>query len=288
MKGIKIKTKKLIIVFLALSTIIASIIPSINAEFRENSIEGDIKINIKNDDFSSTPVSVSINVYNYDKNMVERRKIGELSLSEVECLKNELLKTEYQSYSSEDKIEEQFRILHKWDIIPEDIDYEIFLSIANKLGDGNSGNFEKSFYSNAPLVIPGVIVTGPAVWSMFSIGGISYPLHLFLWDVLPPYIMERLPNLPKYFEILSNSSLDGWIGVMPVYVPFSGAAAYVTVLGTVISGPRSFFSPFFAMQVISFGFSIDFSILNDIVPVHVFDWCINAGLLGAIVYIQSK
>ena len=92
-------------------------------------------------------------------------------------------------------------------------------------------------------------------------------------------------RLREYLDIFENTTIDGWFGVMPVYVPLAAAVTFGTVIGIVLEGPFWFFSPFFAMQVISIGFSIDVTVANDVYPVHVFDWAINAGFIGAIVYL---
>ena len=178
--------------------------------------------------------------------------------------------------------------MHEWNIIPSNITFDEFVTVMERMENIRSSSEPvsniKPVIKPMRFVIPGTILLGPSIVSFFSIGGISYPLHLFLPGILQPIFMERLFGEPiENEDLLNGTTLDGWVGVMPVYVPLSSASAFIAVAGSVISGPQMVFSPFIAIQVPAMGISIDVTILEDVYPVTVFDWCINAGLIGVVI-----
>ena len=222
-----------------------------------------------------------LNKYDQTQGRIIKEPIKEFTKEEANQIKDELLGIEKTYYhSTGEKISEQMKVLHKWELLPSDITFDEFVKLTEKIGSKyNSLPFD--FGNIIPL--PNVILVGPSITSFLVLGGIAYPLHLFV-PVLTPWFMNKSIDTDTLHELLNGTRFEGWVGAMPVFVPISLTSAFISTIGLYL-GPQTVFSPFIAFLVISFGVSINMVILEDIYPVNVFDFMLNSCALGAIVYI---
>jgi hypothetical protein len=268
------------------------LVPLVNSKLPEEHVNNTIMDYKANRTQNNEIASVSINRYDPQKREFSSDIIRNLSVNEAYQIRDELIDiNEKYINDNEDKIRCQFELLQNWEIIPKELKFDDLLIVLERLKELRGYEEDPENIRSGEIITPGVTIAGPSIISYFGIGGISYPLHLFIPGILEPIIMERLfGDIIYYEDILYNTSLDtsldGWFGVGPVYVPISSTSAFITVTGVVISGPSYVFSPYFAIQVPYIGFSIDVSIMNDIYPVDIFDWVIVVGLLGAVVYLE--
>lgn len=227
--------------------------------------------------------SIYLERYNPDLKKIEKNHIMDVTLEEAEQLKEEMLSIQNTSCSNIEKIQQQLDIFHKWKILPPELSIEDFIIVMERLKKIST---QDSIILSSLPTLSNIIVLGPSITSYLTFGGISYPLHLFLPEILEPYFLEQWLDI-TIDELLYGTKLESWVGILPVYIPMSLATTLIMSAGLVY-GPTLVLSPFIAMEAVSVGFSIDIIILEEAYPVVVFDWCISVCLMGGIAYLFNQ
>lgn len=227
--------------------------------------------------------TVSIYYDSFDSNDGERikKKVAEMTIEEAEHIKNKLLETE-KKYESEEKIRHQITILRDHGLLPDNDRLDRYISIIDKLGNifGPDPNQLQQVEDG------GYIFTGPSIESTFTLGGQTYPLQTFIGDVLEYYFDIEI------FDFQNNDTFNGthfhssaYSG--PVFVGISPASAFITTLGVVFQGPLFIYSPFVTIRVLFAGAHLSAKIYECVNPITVFDWHLNAALMGVLIYQSS-
>jgi len=273
------KTLLALVTILLLTTVIFPVFTAYSDGIDETNVG---KAGHQNDIDKSKKASININRYDPDLKRIVKEHIKNITKEEAEQLKEEILEIQDKCCSNIEKIQQQLDIFHKWNILPSNLSIEDFLLVMDRMKNNSK------IFSSPSIVLPtpGVILFGPSIISYFTIGGISYPIHLFLPRIIPSNVTLWL-NI-TIDELLYGTQLRGWVGFEPAFVPISPTMSFINVFGPFIYGPTSLLSPFIAVEIVSIGFSIDVTILESIVPVVLFDWVVDACLMGGIVYLAQS
>lgn len=215
----------------------------------------------------------------------KKRHTNELSFDEAKSIRNQLLKIE-KEYHSEEKIRKQMEVLHENDLLPESIAFDDYMNRLNTIKRVFGFDEKKLQGKNVQpqqLLNTEFIFSGPSIESTFTLGGQTYQLQLLVGDLLNYYFDIEL------FDYQDNDTLNGthfhssaYSG--PVFVGISPAAAFITTIGVIISGPAFIYAPFVSIRVLFSGLHISATIFECENPISVFDWHLNIALMGVLVY----
>lgn len=230
---------------------------------------------------SDKTVSISYNSFNTAEGRLTEKKITEITLSEAERIKNKLIEIENQ-YHGREKIRRQIDLFWNSGLISGEKQYDSLISLVDRFE-----NKYKSYESNQPQTLQqdssGYIFSGPSIETSLTIGGQTYQLQRFIGDVLEYYFDIEL------FDYQDNDTLNGthfhssaYSG--PVFVGISPASAFITTLGVRFQGPSFVYSPFVTIRVLFGGAHLSAKIYECVNPITVFDWHLNAALMGVLVY----
>jgi len=208
--------------------------------------------------------------------------IKDITIEEANHIKNELLNIE-KNYHDEEKIRKQMEILHENELLPSSINLDDYLNSLDKL----KNIFGFNQVQPVDIIHTGYVFSGPSIESTFSLGGQTYQLQLLVGDLLEYYFDIEL------FDYQNNDTLNGthfhssaYSG--PVFVGISPAAAFITTIGAIISGPAFVYAPFVSIRVLFSGVHLSAKIFQCENPITVFDWHLNIALMGVLVYQSNE
>lgn len=231
------------------------------------------------------PFSDQATVYfhRYDTN--ERRTIkdpiGSVSIDKAYQLKEELLEIENTTLSSLEKIQAQIQLLDEWNLLPQS---GIFDTINQKINSyqANRRTYANTQPSQVNGVSPNVIICGPSITSFLTIGGPILPLHVLLFEILPPF-WYNVTSLEADFG--NGALITGFLGLLPVIAFYCSTTTIINAFGAVI-GENTILSPFIALMLLHAGAGLSISVNSEGYPINVFDWAIGLSVTGLVAYID--
>jgi len=217
------------------------------------------------------------NSYDMEEKRIISDPIKDIEIADVEIIKEELLEIQDNFDSSEKIIEEQINVLHKWDLIPDEITFDEL----NKVKD-NIVKI-KDISLDLPTIIPGVVVYGPSISSRLAFAGVLLPLIIPLWDIIGTW--GSIMDITRY-DIFNGTKIMKWFYIVPISAYYCSSVSLINTYGMVF-GPNMILSPFMAIDIIYAGFSITVSIWDDHQPVNILDWGVGVCLTGVTVYVED-
>ncbi|VVB59610.1 Uncharacterised protein [uncultured archaeon] len=269
--------KKSIILLLNIMLVGTILIPMVNAQssptyFTKSPIN---KIIEQKDNGIATVYTEHYDAY---AKKIIREPIMELNKQDAEIIKQQLVNVDKSNLPNQEKIKEQMSILHKWKILPENITYEDFEIVLNRMIN------IKQNHTN-PLITPGFIMTGPAITSTLALGGDIFPIELLLGNLVGYFFDIQIFNRTMS-GLLNGTHLDAGIIAGPVYVGFGPTLAFIVIVGPSTQGFfKVLLSPFIDIKVLFAGVHFTVSIFENSSAVTLFDWHINVALMGVITYL---
>jgi hypothetical protein len=212
---------------------------------------------------------------------IVQEPIIKLNRQDAEFIKEQLINIDQSNLPNQDKIKEQMRILHEWKILPENLTYEDFEIILNRLT-----NVKKSL--TLPVITPSFIMTGPAITSTLAIGGDIFPLELLIGNLVDYFFDTQIIN-NTLNDLLDGTHLDGGIIAGPVYVGFGPTLAFIVSVGPSTQGLfKVLLSPFIDIRVLFAGVHFTVSVFENSNPITLFDWHMNVALMGGVILSANR
>lgn len=218
----------------------------------------------------------------YDLSMKKtvREPIMELNKKDAELLKQQLISISNSNISNQDKIKEQIRILHEWKIMPENLTYEDFEIVLNRM-------INLKNKQTLSFISPSFILTGPSITSTLAIGGDIFPIELLIGGFIDYFFEKQFIN-QNISDLLGGTNLDGGAIAGPVYVGFGPSMAFIAIVGPSTQGFfKVLLSPFIDIKVLFAGVHFTVKIYQNSSPITLFDWHINVALMGVLTYLKS-
>jgi hypothetical protein len=219
---------------------------------------------------------VYINKYDTNNDAFTQEPLRSLTIDEAYQLKQELLKIEDEYDTSLEKIEMQIQTFKDWSILPVDF------SIEPKVNRLTSMKERLPIFNQSNGVVPNVIVCGPAVTSFLTIGGPIIPLHVLLFNLLPPF-WYNTTNLE--FDAFNGTRMVGFLGILPMTAFYCTATTLINAYGLVI-GENTVISPFISLSVMDVLMGLSIAIFDDGFPINIFDWILGFSLTGLVAYVD--
>lgn len=273
-KGVISMKKKLIIKIGCILILGTLLFPSVYANvYRTKAVDSENDRNI--DSSIKEVVTITLETFDQDENDFKKDKIAELTITEAQIIKNELLRIE-EEYESEEKIRKQIDLLHNAGLLPEYMILDDYITVLNRM----KNIYDYNGY--LPQAKVGYIFTGPSIMSTLAIGGQTYQLETLFGDILRYYFDITLLDIQND-NIFNGTHLHSSAYAGPVYVGFSPSASFITTLGLVFSGPEFIYSPFINIRVVFAGAHLSGTIFECANPIPIFDWHLNVALLGVVI-----
>ncbi len=237
---------------------------------------------INTDDYldKSTSSQATVYFHHFDPNQrnIIKEPITTISSDEAYYIRDQLLKIEKTNLSALGKIQEQIKLLAKYNLLPQSpyIDTIQNQMITLKV------NQPEILPTLATGVSPNVIICGPAITSFLTIGGPILPLHVLLFNVLKPFWF----NTSSYELDFANGALfSGFLGLLPVVAFYCSTTTIINAYGAVL-GENTVISPFIALMILHAGAGVSISINSNSIPINIFDWAIGLSVTGLVAYID--
>lgn len=271
--------KKSMIVLFFIMMVSAVFIPMMNAQVSSKNIIGST-MNKFIEEKDNEIATVYTDRYDSYAKKIVKEPIMELNKQDAEFIKQQLVNVSKSYLPNENKIKEQMRILHEWKILPENITYDDFEIVLNRMI--NIRNKQAlSFIS------PSFIMTGPSITSTLAIGGDIFPIELLIGKLVNYFFNINLMN-QSIDGLLGGTHLDGGAIAGPVYVGFGPSMAFIVNVGPSTQGFfKVLISPFIDMKVLFAGVHLTVTIFENSTAVTLFDWHINVSLMGVLIYLQT-
>jgi hypothetical protein len=204
----------------------------------------------------------------------------ELSKQDAEFIKQQLVNVDKSNLPNQEKIKEQMRILHEWKILPENLTYEDFEIVLNRMIN------MKHNYTNQ-LITPGFVMTGPAITSTLALGGDVFPIELLFGNLVGYFFDIQIFNRTMS-GLLGGTHLDGGAIAGPVYVGFGPTLAFIVIVGPSTQGfLKVLMSPFIDIKVLFAGVNLTVTTFENSSAITLFDWHMNVALMGVLAYFQT-
>jgi hypothetical protein len=271
--------KKSIILLLSIMLVGTILIPMVNAQSSPNYFTRSPinKIIEQNDNEIATVYAEHYDAY---AKKIIREPIMELSKQDAEIIKQQLVNVDKSNLLNQEKIKEQMSILHEWKILPENITYEDFEIVLNRMIN------IKQNHTN-PIITPGFIMTGPAITSTLALGGDIFPIEL-LFGKLVGYFFDIQIFNQTISGLLNGTNLEAGAIAGPVYVGFGPTLAFIVIVGPSTQGFfKVLLSPFIDIKVLFAGVHFTVTTFENSNAITVFDWHMNIALMGVLAYFQT-
>ena len=267
--------RKSLVIGAVILFVTTSFIPA-SSQFTKIDVKDESQTPYENSKSENAMATVYLKKYDRNEGKLAVEPLKKITLEEALQLKEELLSIEERYDSSKEKIREQINVMHKWDVLSENVTFEEFLTVI----EGKEHNSRLSTSSSS--VTPSVMICGPVITSFLSVGGPMIPLHVFLFNLLPPLwynvSQERL-------DILNGTRIAKFYGILPLVAFYCSSMTLINAFGAVV-GENSVFSPFVAIMVLHAGAGISISIFDDGFPTNILDWSIGVSATGLIAYLS--
>ena len=262
--------KKIIGIFMMTLLISCLFIPIVNSKEKIHPIKS-----YDTNEKETQTANIFIKKYDPIERTCRNELIKQMSLEDALSIKRELIDSQHNIKSSKEVIRNQFNIMHKWDLLDPNIDFDDFENVLNSI------NRFKNI--NMPTISTDVTILGPSIISFLTIGGIIFPLHLILWDLLGP-IWWNSTRID--LDIFGGTAIAAQLLISPAMALYCSAMTFINSIGVVI-GPRFIISPFVSILVGVAGFSITANILTSGFEMNVFDWSVGLCLTGLVAFISQ-
>ena len=265
-----IKITGIVFVFFVLFS--ACIVPATQVKQTKKAIEN----TINTESIDTGKAIAYMNKYDKKTGEITQEPVRSLTVDEAYELHHQLLNVEETCSSSLERIKMQISILKEWDLLSDDF------SIDKKVEQIDAFKNLIPLPSQTSSVVPNVIVCGPAVTSFLTIGGPIIPLHVLLFNILPPFWYN---TTKLHFDTFNGTRMVGFLGALPATAFYCTATTLINAYGAVI-GEHSVISPFISLSVIDVLVGLSIAIFDDGFPINIFDWLFGVSLTGLIAYID--
>lgn len=281
--------KKSIIVLFFIMLVSTTLISMVNAQVSSKYIIGSTMNKIIEEKSNKIATVYTERYDSYTKKIV-KEPIMELNKQDAEFIKQQLINVSKSNLPSQDKIKEQMRILHEWKILPENLTYEDFEIVLDRMINIQNKQALPINIKNKQalsIISPSFIMTGPGITSTLTIGGDIFPLELLIGKLAAYFFNVNILN-QSIDGLLGGTHLDGGAASGPVYVGFGPSMAFIVNVGPSTQGFfKMLISPFIEMKVLFAGVHFTVRIFENSTAVTLFDWHINVALMGVLIFLQT-
>jgi hypothetical protein len=282
--------KKSVIVLFFIMLVSTTLIPMVNARVSSKYIFGSTMDKIIEEKNNEIATVYAEHYDSYTKKIV-KEPIMELNKQDAEIIKQQLINASKSNLSNQDKIKEQMRILHEWKILPENLTYEDFEIVLDRIINiQNKQTLPINIQNKQALLFinPSFIMTGPGITSTLTIGGDIFPLELLIGKLAAYFFNINILN-QTIDELLGGTNIDGGVASGPVYVGFGPSISFIINAGPSTQGFfKMLISPFIEMKVLFAGVHFTARIFENSTAITLFDLHINVALMGILVYLQTS